>query len=128
LTGENEPQRKSSGCQAEKPNQSILELENILFMGTNIVSGSGLAVVLRTGDGKFPSCAYSYAVLIFLPDAFIATIMKQIMKTRPQNAFQRGIKHLSWAMIVVIIVVCPIVSSLPRIWSTDFVNLCRFGL
>jgi Mg2+-importing ATPase len=128
LTGENEPQRKSSGCQAEKPNQSILELENILFMGTNVVSGSGLGVVLRTGDGKFPSCACSYAVLIFLSDAFIATIMKQIMKNRPQNAFQRGIEHLSWVMIVVIIVVCPIVSSLPQIGPTDVVKFCRFGL
>jgi len=38
--------------------------------------------------------------------------MKQIVKKRPQNAFQLGIKHLSWAMIVVIIVIFPIVCSL----------------
>ena len=53
LTGENEPQRKDSGCPGVKSDGSILELDNILFMGTNVISGSGLAVVLRTGDGKF---------------------------------------------------------------------------
>ena len=52
-------------------------------------------------------------LLTLLSDAFIATIIKQVIKKRPQNAFQLGIKHLSWAMIVVIIVVCPIVSSIP---------------
>ena len=31
---------------------AIFELGNILFMGTSVVSGSGVALVLRTGDGK----------------------------------------------------------------------------
>jgi len=58
LTGENEPQRKSFGCQAQQSNKSVLELENILFMGTNVISGSGLGVALRTGDS---GCFYQYA-------------------------------------------------------------------
>jgi P-type Mg2+ transporter len=31
---------------------TVFELGNILFMGTSVVSGSGVALVLRTGDGK----------------------------------------------------------------------------
>ena len=52
LTGESEPQRKTTGSQCEKIEGDLFELENILFMGTSVISGSGVAVVLRTGDGK----------------------------------------------------------------------------
>jgi Mg2+-importing ATPase len=58
LTGENEPQRKGTSCPVVKTDSSILELDNILFMGTNVISGSGLAVVVRTGDGKFLPLLY----------------------------------------------------------------------
>ncbi|TVY81744.1 Magnesium-transporting ATPase, P-type 1 [Lachnellula suecica] len=96
LDGESEPKRKDSGRQIAKADGCLHELENIIFMGTHVISGSGLAVVLRTGD-----------------NAYIATsIMKKILEKRPQNAFQRGIKQLSWAMIVVIFVVCPIVFAI----------------
>jgi P-type Mg2+ transporter len=52
LTGESEPVRKSSSVQAEKADASLFDLENICFMGTGVVSGSGAALVLRTGDGE----------------------------------------------------------------------------
>ena len=52
LTGESEPVRKAAIPEGEKEENSLFELENIVFMGTNVISGSALALVLRTGDGK----------------------------------------------------------------------------
>lgn len=92
LTGESEPQRKTSALQDEKRDGALFELENILLMGTSVISGSGVALVLRTGD-----------------NAFIATIIKLLNKKRPLNSFQRGIRNVSYMMIVFMLVMVPIV-------------------
>lgn len=52
LTGESEPLRKTSALHDEQIDAALFELENILFTGTSIISGSGVALVLRTGDGE----------------------------------------------------------------------------
>lgn len=93
LTGESEPLRKTSSLVLEKISPGLFERENLLFMGTSVISGSGLAVVLTTGD-----------------DAFIATIMKELNKKRPVNAFQRGVRHVSYLMITFMLIMVPIVS------------------
>jgi P-type Mg2+ transporter len=53
LTGESEPLRKTSAPGGEKTDGDLFDLQNLAFMGTAVISGSGLALVLRTGDGKF---------------------------------------------------------------------------
>jgi Mg2+-importing ATPase len=93
LTGESEPLRKTPSLIPEKISPGLFERENLLFMGTSVISGSGLAVVLTTGDG-----------------AFIATIMKELNKKRPVNAFQRGVRHVSYLMITFMLIMVPIVS------------------
>ncbi len=93
LTGESEPLRKTPSLVPEKISPGLFERENLLFMGTSAISGSGLALVLTTGDG-----------------AFIATIMKELNKKRPVNAFQRGVRHVSYLMITFMLIMVPIVS------------------
>jgi len=51
LTGESEPQRKSSSCPEEDSSADLLELENILWKSSNAISGNGCALVVKTGDG-----------------------------------------------------------------------------
>lgn len=92
LTGESDGQRKSNRPQDENKPGAIFELENILFMGTSAISGSAVALVLRTGD-----------------DAFIATITMELNKKRPLNSFQRGIRHVSYMMIGFMLLTVPIV-------------------
>lgn len=58
LTGESEPQRKTSTLQGKKTDGALFELENVLLMGTSVISGSGVALVLRTGDGEHLSLGY----------------------------------------------------------------------
>ncbi|PIN86967.1 magnesium-translocating P-type ATPase [Candidatus Woesearchaeota archaeon CG10_big_fil_rev_8_21_14_0_10_44_13] len=48
LTGESFPSEKTNARIAAE-NMSVTELRNIVFMGTNVVSGSATAVVVKTG-------------------------------------------------------------------------------
>ena len=50
LTGESNPVEKFS---TSKGDEYITDISNIGFMGTNVVSGSALAVVLATGDNTY---------------------------------------------------------------------------
>ena len=86
----------------------LFELDNILFMGTSVISGSGVALVLRTGDGKSTLEIGSISMANEI-DAFIATIMKQLNKKRPLNSFQRGIRNVSYMMIAFMMTMVPIV-------------------
>ncbi|KAF8849484.1 magnesium-translocating P-type ATPase [Acephala macrosclerotiorum] len=95
LTGESEPQRKSALITVEKASIELFELENIILMGTSAISGSGVALVLRTGD-----------------NAFLATIVKQLNQKRPINSFQLGIRNVSYMMIGFMIVMVPIVFAI----------------
>jgi Mg2+-importing ATPase len=50
LTGESEPVRKSAEAPPGRKDEAIFDLENVAFMGTGVVSGTGLGLVLTTGD------------------------------------------------------------------------------
>ena len=52
LTGESEAVKKAPLATGEKGSPDPFDLENVIFMGTSIISGSGLALVVRTGDGE----------------------------------------------------------------------------
>ncbi|KAI9764322.1 MAG: hypothetical protein M1840_008540 [Geoglossum simile] len=52
LTGESAGVRKTADPRGEKDGLDTFALENVVFMGTSVISGNGLAVVLRTGDGR----------------------------------------------------------------------------
>lgn len=51
-TGENGPVAKTVASDGEK-DTSLFDLANIAFMGSSVVSGNGLALILRTGGGEF---------------------------------------------------------------------------
>lgn len=91
-----------------KTEDELFELDNIIFMGTSVISGSGVALVLRTGDGNF--IPETIAVTADVADAFIASIMKQLNKRRPLNSFQRGVRNVTYMMIGFMFVMVPIVS------------------
>ena len=111
LTGESEGQRKSNRPRdANKPG-AIFELENILFMGTSAISGSAVALVVRTGN-----------------DAFIATIMKELNKTRPLNSFQRGIRRVSYLMIGFMLITVPIVLVVSGKTTGNWGEAALFGV
>ncbi|MDB4978696.1 MAG: magnesium-translocating P-type ATPase [Candidatus Peribacteria bacterium] len=76
LTGESFPAEKSADP-VEKA-EEITALHNIVFLGTNVISGSAMAVVLKTGS-----------------HTEFGKIAKKLVGESPDNDFTKGIKHFS---------------------------------
>ena len=94
VTGESMPVTKAPSTEvAEKNYATLFDTKNIALMGTSIVSGSGVAVVLTTGD-----------------DSYIASIVRQLSKKREINSFQRSIRSVTYMLIGFMLVMVPIVS------------------
>ena len=81
LTGESEPLEKYDHF-LNQDSRNPLELSNLAFMGSNVVSGSATCIVLATGDY---TCFGSMAKTI---------TDKQIV-----TSFEKGINSVSWVLI-----------------------------
>ncbi len=73
-------------------NENLLDMPNICFMGTNVVSGTAQAVVVATG-----------------PRTYFGSLAKAIVGTRAQTAFDRGVNSVSWLLIRFMLVMVPVV-------------------
>ncbi|MFA5266027.1 MAG: HAD-IC family P-type ATPase, partial [Opitutaceae bacterium] len=91
LTGEAQPLEKNS-AQASPDIQNPLELLNICFLGSNVVSGSATAVVIHTG-GK----------------TYFGSLAASIAERRQPTSFDLGINKFTWLMIRFIAVMVPLV-------------------
>ncbi len=98
MTGESLPVEKfaqPTNPQAHSP----LELDNIVFMGTNVVSGTATAVAVETGTRTY----------------FGALAQRVVTTDRTPTAFQSGVNKISWVLIRFMFVMTPIVSADKRI-------------
>jgi Mg2+-importing ATPase len=92
MTGESLPVEKFAdhrGAATANP----LELDNIAFMGTNVVSGSAIGVVVTTANQTY----------------FGALAQKVTAAAPTANAFQVGVNKVSWLLIRFMIVMTPLV-------------------
>lgn len=110
LTGEGEPQLKGVGlCDVGAVKTTIFDLRNVLFSGTDVISGSGLAIVVSTGGGKSRiSTPASHATL--WQDAFMFTIMKRLNGRRPLNSFQRVVRKTCLFLVAFMVISFTVVS------------------
>jgi Mg2+-importing ATPase len=90
LTGESEPIEKYDVN--TKGTEEIFELENICYMGTNIVSGAATAIVIKTGK-----------------DTYLGKMSKTMTQKREETAFDKGIKKVTWLLIKITLIMVPIV-------------------
>jgi Mg2+-importing ATPase len=92
MTGESMPVEKFAQ-QHDSLAINPLELDNILFMGTNVVSGAAMAVVLGTGNGTYFGALASRVTAI----------------DRAPTSFQSGVNKVSWLLIRFMFVMSPLV-------------------
>ncbi|MBN9233481.1 MULTISPECIES: magnesium-translocating P-type ATPase [Phyllobacteriaceae] len=120
LTGEAIPVEKydTLGAVAEKSAAGIateqmdmLDVPNICFMGTNVVSGTATAIVVATGARTY-----------------FGSLAKSIVGTRAQTSFDRGINSVSWLLIRFMLVMVPIVFLINGVMKGDWVEALLFGL
>ncbi|GAB4848763.1 hypothetical protein Ancab_003490 [Ancistrocladus abbreviatus] len=91
LTGESGVVDKTADIR-EGQNTPLLELKNICFMGTTVVSGSGTGLVVSTGS-----------------KTYMSTMFSTIGDQKPQDDFEIGIRHISYILIVVMLVISTLI-------------------
>ena len=91
MTGESLPVEKFADHRGES--SEALEQSKLVFMGTNVVSGSATALVIATGQRT----------------CFGALAAKVLAAAPETNAFQPGVNSVSWLLIRFALVMVPIV-------------------
>ncbi len=116
LTGESIPLEKYAvppGKPAPRPDpsQNVLDRETACFMGTNVVSGTAVAVVAATGDA---TC--------------FGAMAKDILGARPLTSFDKGISKVSWMLIRFLMVMTPLVFLINGLEKGDWLQSLLFAV
>jgi len=111
MTGESLPVEKFATA-GQQGTSNPLELRNILFMGTNIVSGSATAIVLSTGKHTY----------------FGALANRVVAVDRTATSFQTGVNKVSWLLIRFMTVMVPLVFLINGITKGDWMEALLFAL
>ena len=113
MTGESLPIEKHADAAAAVGNsESVLDAVNLVFMGTNVVSGAATALVLATGNGTY-----------------FGTIATRVTATdRTPTAFQAGVNSVSWLLIRFALVMVPIVFVINGYTKGDWGEAFLFAL
>jgi len=119
LTGEALPVEKydtlgdvaAKSATAGTDQSNLLDLQNICFMGTNVVSGTAKAVVVATG-----------------PRTYFGSLANAIVGSRVQTAFDRGVNSVSWLLIRFMLVMVPVVFLLNGFSKGDWSDALLFAL
>lgn len=112
LTGESDSIEKFPNLSvgySEK--SSIVDLDNICFMGSNVVSGSAKGIVFQTGN-----------------NTYLGTIAKSVAGHRAATAFDKGITKVSLLLIRFMLIMVPIVFMVNGITKGDWMEAFIFAI
>ena len=107
LTGEAMPVEKAASCGDAK---SVFDLPNICFMGSHVVSGLGLAVVIHTAS-----------------QTMFGQLAKDIVSAKKTSSFDKGIKQFIWLMIKFMVVMVPAVFLINGLIKGDWMEALLFA-
>ena len=91
LTGESDSVKKVVESEHKDKVEDITDLDTICFMGTNVISGSAIGIVFKTGD-----------------NTYFGKVADTITDEKPKTAFQKGIDSVSKLLIRFMLVLIPI--------------------
>ncbi len=111
LTGESEPVEKYPEPDKSAEKQDLFDLRNICFMGTNVISGSALAVVLATGD-----------------DTYFGNMAKTLSSQRAPTSFDKGVNSVSWLLIRFMMVMVPVVFLINGLTKHNWIEALLFAI
>lgn len=114
MTGESEPVEKHGELHEGTRNKNIsshLELENLAYMGTNVVSGTATAIVISTGN---------YTCL--------GTMADSITEKRESTSFDKGVNSVSWILIRFMACMVPIVFVINGLTKGNWIEAFLFSL
>lgn len=110
LTGESIPVEKRE-VPADPNIKNALELPNICFLGSNVESGTGSAVVIHTGK-----------------DTYFGTLASSITGQRQTTSFDQGINKFTWLMLRFMMVMVPAVFVINGLSKHDWLQAFLFAV
>ncbi|WP_430606250.1 magnesium-translocating P-type ATPase [Enterococcus sp. AZ170] len=110
MTGESYPVEKRADYKL-KAGSSETEYENIVFMGSNVISGSAEGIVVSVGD-----------------DTLFGKVAQDVSDKNPQTNFELGISKTSWLLIRFMLVMAPAVFLINGLTKGDWFDAFLFGL
>ena len=120
LTGEAMPVEKYEPERKLKPSEpvtreglpvEVLDSPHLLFMGSSIVSGTGKALVLATGN-----------------HTYFGAMAEKLTGKRPLTAFDRGVKSVSWLLIKFMLVMAPTVFLINGLMKQNWLDAFLFAV
>ena len=110
LTGESLPVEKFANGEAPAGG-SLLEHPKLCFMGTNVVSGTGVGVVVQTGAATY-----------------FGALARQVTGRRVETEFDRGVSRVSRLLIRFTLVMTPVVFFINGFTKGDWTQAFFFAL
>jgi len=110
LTGESNPVEKYSDI-CGGADDALTDLQNIGFMGSNIISGSATAIVLATSN-----------------ETYIGSMTKTLSGDRAKNSFERGVESVSSLLIRLMLIMIPVVFLINGVTKGDWVSALLFAI
>lgn len=111
LTGESLPVEKRPFVVQDVDSKPVLELENICFMGTDIVSGTAKALVIATGD-----------------HTYFGSLSKSIVGKRTETSFDKGVNKVSYLLIKFMLFMVPMVFIINGVTKGDWLEALLFAI
>ncbi len=109
LTGESAPVEKFSKAE-NNSGDTLTDLKNMGFMGSNVVSGSATAVVLMTGNSTY-----------------FGSMAKTLSGDRAKTSFERGVGSISRLLVRMMLVMVPIVFFINGVAKGDWAGALLFS-
>lgn len=112
LNGESTPVEKNAEQKPKKNSTSYLDYPNILYAGTNIVSGSATGVVFATGE-----------------HTIFGNLAKSISNNKTKKTtFDVGIKNVSKILLLMTFTIAPLVFIINGLTKGDWLNALIFAI
>lgn len=109
LTGESIPVEKHAGI--NKDIEDLFDIQNICFLGSNVTSGTALAIVVSTGN-----------------KTYFGSLAKSIINNQTVTSFDKGINKFTWMMIKFILIMVPLVFLINGISKHDWLEAFLFAM
>ena len=119
LTGESLAVEKTAGpvndfspSSGSVNSASMVECQNLAFMGSNVISGSALGLVITTGD-----------------DTMMGGLAKSMTDAKvTKTSFEKGVNSVSWLLIRFMLVMVPAVLLVNGLKTQDWMGAVLFAL
>ena len=109
LTGESNPVEKFAGIDDE--GAAIAELDNVGFMGSNVVSGSARAVILATGN-----------------QTYFGSMARSLNTYQDKSSYEQNVNSISQLLIRFMVVMVPVIFIANFLTKGNWLESLMFGV